>query len=341
MQSKLDQFNRAGRSLSRNDCPASEVWTDVAAGLFEPQEFFRRANHAAICSDCASLLRDALDVVGSSAPPSPELALQLKTAERGRQKKLARQMAQRSKAHLAMNSASQMGAGFRFRFFPMQALGYAAGAAAVAIGTIMFLALRPPSPEKLLIRAYADQITIELRLPGSGYGPIQVQRDQRRSPLSSPSSLLEAQYQIKRGLESHPDDPQLLREKAEADLLAGDYQPAIETLGRALRLQAHDPYLLADLATEHFSQGQATESQSDFEAALQYLGDALRLTPNDPAMLFNRAIVYERLSLYSRAIEDWELFLTLEKNDGWKKEGAERLQHVQAALQGGKAFPQK
>src|SRR5205807_372596 len=120
---------------------------------------------------------------------------------------------------------------------------------------------------------------------------------------------------------------------AEADLLNWDYQPAIETLGHALRIQPQSAKLLLDLATAHFERADATDTPADYESALQYLGDALRLSPKDPAALFNRAIVYERLFLYSSAVADWELLLTIEGDAGWKQEAQKRLNDLRTKQQ--------
>ena len=330
----LDQFRRAGQAVSRDDCPPLQVWIELAAGLLPQKETFERLNHAATCRVCAVELNYALEAMGGSSafPPErqPDLnpaglqTSELKTADESWQNSFSQQMALRSRQH---SVPSVVAPKKRSSVLHFPVWGYAAVAAVVlvSLGVGIFFRLQPATPEKLLALAYSQQRTLELRIPGAGYGPIQVQRDAKRSQLSSPGALLDAEAAIKRGLERRPEDPDLLRQKAEADLLNRDYQPAMESLAHALRIQPQSPRLLLDLATARFERGEATDNPSDYEAALQYLGDALRLSPKDPAVLFNRAIVYERLFLYSRAEEDWNLLLSVETDPGWRLEAQRRL----------------
>src|SRR5262245_15060973 len=99
---------------------------------------------------------------------------------------------------------------------------------ALAVGIVLFAWLRSASPQKLIATAYAQQRTLDLRIPDAGYAPIRVQRESSQSQFNKPAALLEAEALIQRGLEKKPDDPELLRQTAEVDLLNRDYQPAIE-----------------------------------------------------------------------------------------------------------------
>src|SRR5262249_45552769 len=159
-------------------------------------------------------------------------------------------------------------------------------------------------------------------------GPIQVERANGRSLTNSPRALLEAEVLIKKNLEKTPDDPDLLRQKAEADLLAWSYQPAIETLNHVARIRPGSFPLLMDLATAYFERAEANSSPADYQAGLEYLGQAIRQDPSNPAALFNRAIVYERLRSYDLAITDWEQFLKVEQDPQWRAEGERRLQEI-------------
>ncbi|HZD94247.1 MAG TPA: CHAT domain-containing protein, partial [Candidatus Sulfotelmatobacter sp.] len=136
--------------------------------------------------------------------------------------------------------------------------------------------------------------------------------------------------QIKSGLEKSPDDPELLRQKAEADLLAWNYQPALETLNHAARLRPDSFPLLVDTATAYFERAEANSSPADYEAGLEALGKAIRLEPSNPAALFNRAILYERLYFYDRAIADWEQLLKIEPDAQWKEEAERRLKEIRS-----------
>ena len=329
--SKLYEFGKAGRSVSGSGCFPPSVWAEIAAGLTSQDETLEHLRHASSCRSCAVELEDALDAIGSSEFPAQEIATQLETGTPEWQHKFSAQMASRSDEFAPTDKTVPITASRNFSaILRPRNWTYAALAAVViaAIGLGIFSKLRSNSPEQLIAQAYAQQRTVELRIPGAGYGPVQVERASRRSQSNSPAALLEAESIIRRQLEKTPQDPELLREKAEADLLNWDYQPAIETLGQALRLRPNSFYLLVDLATAHFERAEASSDPADYEAGLQYLGDAIRIEPNNPAALFNRAIIYERLYLYGRAIADWEQFLNVEKDAGWRKEAEKRLQEL-------------
>ncbi|HTD22035.1 MAG TPA: CHAT domain-containing tetratricopeptide repeat protein [Terriglobales bacterium] len=330
IRSRLYELGRAPGHEAQNECSASATWVELATGLLPRDETLERLKHASSCPACAEELMYALQATASSEPAPPDILQHLESGTEGWQHALAAQMASRAVFPPADMTPKVSSSRKKIWLFAPRQWAYAglAAALALAVGIGLFSYLRPSSPQKLIAIAYSQQRTVDLRIPGAGYGPIKVERANGQSQLNSPQALLEAEALIKQGLEKTPDDPNLLREKAEADLLNRDYQPAIETLNHALRLQPNSFYLLVDLATAQFERAEATSSPADYEAGLQYLGDAIRMEPNNPVGLFNRAIIYERLYLYDRAIADWEQFLKVETDPGWKKEGEQRLQQL-------------
>lgn len=312
----LDRYGKSRHSTLGAECPSVETWAEFVSGLLSQEEAENTLLHATECGACAGKLKEMLDVIGPDTPVPAELARNLKSSQSRWQRNLARQMEMRSNP-VPTTSWAWRGLGW-----------ISAAAAGILTALAGYHFLRPVAPEKLLAQAYAEQRTIELRLDDAPYGPIKVQRDRGRSQLNSPGPLLRAEVAIKRTLEKQPESPVYLREKAEVDLLNGDYQPAIETLGHALRLQPQSFAITLDLATAHFERAEATGSSGDYEACLNYLGEALRRQPGNPAALFNRAITYERLYLFESAIADWEQFLKVETDAGWKKEGEQRLQEL-------------
>ncbi len=329
----LNPFKGGDGTKANQECPQPDIWVQVAAGVLSDEDSLRYLEHAALCSACSGQLKEALEIVGPNTPPPAPIQEELKTGTPARQKKLASEMARRSRQFL--DSPAQPAVPFVKKSswtFPFPVWAYGALAAVLLLGVALAIFLQQGlgPTDRLLGQAYAQHRTVELRIPEAGYGPVRVERAPNQSHLSSPGALLEAEAAIKKGLEQHPDDPDLLRQKAEADLLNRDFQPAIETLGHALRIQPQSAKLLVDLATAHFERAEATDTPADYESALQYLGNALRLSPKDPAALFNRAIVHERLFLYSRAIADWEQFLTVEPDTGWKQEAQKRLDEIRS-----------
>jgi len=200
---------------------------------------------------------------------------------------------------------------------------------------------QPASADKLLARAYTEKRTLELRIAGARYAPLRVSRGPAASFTSRPAALLEAEALIAGQLESHPSDPAWLQAKAEADVLEGKYDAAVETLRRALELEPHSPAILTDLATAYFQRAQQEDREQDFGAAYEYLSQALKLHPDDAVALFNHAIVAEHLFLYQQALDDWEHYLRVDPGSQWAEEARKRADAVREALKehGGKAAP--
>jgi CHAT domain-containing protein/tetratricopeptide (TPR) repeat protein len=150
--------------------------------------------------------------------------------------------------------------------------------------------------------------------------------------LSRPEALLEAESLIADKIGSHPSDPSWLQAKARADLLEGRYDPAVESLRRAVQLAPKSPGLLIDLGTAYFQRGLAANQPEDYGAAYEQLSRALAIQPDDPVALFNRAIVSERQFLYRQALEDWEHYLRVDATSDWANEARERAEAVRTKL---------
>lgn len=329
--SKLHEFGKAGQAAG--ECPAPSAWGELAAGIVSQEEAAQYMRHAASCASCTDEFLYALDALGTNAPPPPDLQQLLTTATPEWQKRFAANIASNKSSirPIAQPISSGSGQGWHF-IFPRWAYAAIAAVVFLAAGIGLYFRLHTDSSETLIQEAYAQQRTVEMRIPGARYGPIQAQRAAGQSQISQPRVLLEAEVQIKRRLEKRPDDPELLREKAEADLLNWNYQAALGTLNHADRLKSSSE-LQVDLATAYFERAEATANPADYEAGLQSLGEAIRLKPDDPAALFNRAILNERLYFYGRAVADWEAFLKIEKDPGWRNEAEQRLKEIRERQQ--------
>jgi len=305
----------------------------LAVGLIPQDAALKQLEHAVTCPACAEELENALHAVGENTPVAPELQKELRTASGTWQRQFAAKIASGEISNASDTPVQRVPSRKLLPFLLRpQAMAAMAAVVLLAVGAGLIWRLRAGSPDALIRQAYAQQRTIEMRIPGAGYGPIQVERANSKSTLSSPGDLLEAEVAIKRGLEKAPEDPDLLRMKAEADLLTWNYQPAIETLNHATHIRPASFALLVDLATAYFERAEASSSPADYEAGLEYLAEAIRLEPSNPAALFNRAILYERLYFYDRAIADWEEFLKLEQDPRWRDEGQRRLKEIRSRL---------
>ncbi len=191
---------------------------------------------------------------------------------------------------------------------------------------------QPAAAGQLLARAYAEKRTLELRIAGADYAPLRVSRGPAASFTSRPEPLLKAEALIASQLESHPSDPSWLQAKAQADVLEGKYDAAVEALRRALELEPHSPALLTDLATAYFQRAQQEDRKDDLGAAYEYLSQALRLHPDDPVALFNRAIVAEHQFLYHQALDDWDRYLQVDPRSDWTGEAREAADRLRTKL---------
>jgi tetratricopeptide (TPR) repeat protein len=212
--------------------------------------------------------------------------------------------------------------------FPVPAWAYAGLASLVAV--VVPTATRPPSVDVLLARAYTEQRPFELRYAQADYGTLRVVKGSTDSSrLDRPPALLESEARIARELDAHPNDPRWLQARGRAELLDRDFDSAIADLQPHFTLRRVSTPLLTDLACAYFERAQAHGPQPDYKTALDFLNQALKMTPDDPVALFNRAIVYQRMQLYSQAIEDWRHYLGVDPNSQWAAEARKRLADVQ------------
>lgn len=179
--------------------------------------------------------------------------------------------------------------------------------------------------DRQLAEAYSEKRTLELRIAGAAYSPLRQERGPMVSALDWPESLFEADAVIHKRLTRNPSAPGWLQASARVDLLHLDFEPAIQKLQRALETQPDSPQLLIDLASGYFEQAESRRHAIDYGNAVEYLGQALSVFPDDPVALFNRAIVCEKMYLYTQATTDWEHYLKIDPKGSWSPEAARRL----------------
>lgn len=320
------------------DCPQATVWREIAAGLPQSEETLAYVEHATDCDRCAQLLREAvLEFAGLSRELTEAERKQiasLESAETKWQQKLARRITGTPLSKLNRESAPW----WRNRLsLPRQVLAAASLLVVAGVGSwIVFhqiqLRHQPAAAGNLLARAYTKKRTIEPRIAGAEFAPMKVTRGEAGSFTDRPKELLNAEALIDDQLESQPTSPAWLQAKADADMLEGKYEPAVEGLRHAVELEPHSPALLTDLATAYFQRGLSQDKKDDLGAAYENLSKALELKPNDPIALFNRAIVSEHLFLYRQAVDDWNHYLSVDPGSQWSQEARSHLDAVQQKL---------
>jgi len=188
------------------------------------------------------------------------------------------------------------------------------------------------SPDKLLARAYTEQRVLELRLTPGLHSPISRQRGQQTAGMNRPTSLLEGEAAIARGLRNSPDDGSLLAARGQANLQEWSYEAAITDMQEALDTQPKSAAVLDGLATAYFERAEAEDRFNDYGTAFELQSRALQLTPDNPMILFNRAITAARLYLFKQSIEDWQRYLSLDPSGEWSDEARQRLSEVRGLV---------
>jgi CHAT domain-containing protein/tetratricopeptide (TPR) repeat protein len=333
---QLTSLRPAESALRQSDCPGAAVWLEIAGGPTPPEETLAFIRHASWCDHCGGLLRAAVaelaDLNGELTEAERTHIASLESARAEWQQKLAQRITGTPPSEPARESAPWWQ---KWRSVPRLAMAGAGLLAMVGVGSWVVVHRndnRNQPAAELLARAYTEKRTLELRIAGAGYAPLRVSRGPAASFTSRPAALLKAEALIAGQLESHPSDPSWLQAKAQADVLEGKYDAAVEALRRALELDPDSPALLTDLATAYFQRAQSEDKKDDLGAAYEYLGQALKLHPDDPVALFNRAIVAEHLSLYQQALDDWEHYLRVDPSSPWAEEAHNRADAVRERL---------
>jgi CHAT domain-containing protein/tetratricopeptide (TPR) repeat protein len=317
-------------------CPVAGVWREIAGGVTAADETLVCIEHASRCDHCGPLLHEAVselrEVNGELTEAERRQIASLESACAEWQLRLAKRIAGTPRDREVLPWWERWGSVARL------ATAGASFLALVSAGSWIFLHEReirrnqPAAASELLARAYSEQRSLELRIAGAEYAPLRVSRGQTGSFTSRPAPLLKAEVLIASQLESHAADPAWLQAQADADVLEGKYEAAVEALRRALESEPHSPTLLTDLATAYFQRGQQEGRSEDFGAAFEYLSQALKARPDDPIALFNRAIVSEHEFLYQQALDDWEHYLRIDTGSQWAEEARNRADALREKL---------
>ncbi|MGD0414323.1 MAG: CHAT domain-containing protein [Terriglobales bacterium] len=345
---QLKSMRPAESAPRQGDCPDREVWREIAGGLTPPGQTLAYIEHASRCDYCGPQLHGAvtelIDLNGEITEAERKQIATLRSANLEWQQELAQRITGAPHSEPDGESTPWWK---RWLAVPRVAMAAASLLAVVGVGSwaiVQWVTVhrnQPAAAERLLARAYTEKRTLELRIAGADYAPLRVSRGPAASFTSRPAALLKAEALIASQLESHPSDPSWLQAQAQADVLEGKYDAAVEALRRALELDPGSPALLTDLATAYFQRAQQEDRKDDFGAAYEYLSRALKVHPDDPVALFNRAIVAEQEFLYQQALDDWEHYLRVDAGSQWAEEAHNRANAVREKLKehGSKVTP--
>jgi len=334
VQSEILRMRAPDPSPMTPECIGDAEWLEVAAGQYPAAKTRELMKHAAQCGHCGPLLKNAAEALVDEKTPDEEAWLaSLRSARPEWRKKMAETLRNSAGAKDRSRAKEEGGQWWQaLSFWPRPAFAVAGIAAVVVAGWLAARMLRPPSAEQLLAQAYTERRTLEVRIPGAKFAPMRVERGAGGSNLDKPTSLLKAEALIGDSLRKHPNDPLWLQAKGRADLLDGNYESAIKSLQRALEIKPDSPQLLTDLASAYFERAEAADRAIDYGNAIETLGKALAKSPDDAVALFNRALICERIFLYTQAVDDWQHYLRIDPLGEWADEARKRLAALQEKL---------
>jgi CHAT domain-containing protein len=334
----------APKLLSRGThCPAEGVWPRLAVGLIQGEEAEDYVTHAAECDWCGPLLKNSMeDLSQDLTVEEQEVLAKLSSASPQWQREMGHKMAEANeKAAFTAADAEGLASAKRSSVEKLaSSLGWRskiawAGLGLAVMATAVWFTLlktREADVNQLLAKAYTEQRTFELRMPGAKYGPMRVERGNERSRLAKPTSLLDAEAVIAHVLAKDPENAAVLQMRGRAELIEWNTEAAIETLKRALDLKPEFLSLKLDLATAYFERAAAKNRPLDYGTAIQLLGEVLAKNPDDPVALFNHAIACEEMFMYQQAMEDWGHYLQIDSAGGWAIEARQHLDRLRKKL---------
>jgi hypothetical protein len=282
---------------SQITCPTERQWDELAAGLIRDEQAMDMTGHAATCERCASLLRASLDIfqeegqISAMAPPNEPIIMDR-----------------------------------RPRWIPMSI----AATLIAGLGVLQIVRNRNESdPLRQLAEAYAENRTMEFRIPDASFGPPHTTRGPgSRADLTK--RLLEVEAQIGRHLEGNPRNALWLHAKGRLLLLENHPREAVEALNDSRRANPNPPSLWIDLAS---AEAQLAVVQGDRTLLLDALGlldRAVQADSGKATALFNRALVLEQLGRKQEAIGSLERLLTIEPSPPWSEESRRILARLKS-----------
>ena len=325
-----DIFDLLGprHEASRLDgCPSPDTWIDFERRIVDPKERDEILVHASRCNSCGRILAELLDGEDSDEIEEAEPVADARWVTLMAERMTGAPPVPESVRVIPLRRTVKRGKWI----WPLAAMLILGVTSAILMYQNGWPKHQPPF--ELLAKAFTAERPNELRFPDANYAPVRVNRGSgSRSNLDEPRALLDSEAEIARELEDHPDDPDWLDAKARAELFRGNSGAARKSLERALDTRPGSVVIERDMASAWFESGEAGGGSPDFGRAAELFSRVLRKDPHDPIALFNRAVTYERMSLFQQAKNDWQKYLQLQPRGGWSEEARRRLNEVNEKL---------
>jgi hypothetical protein len=243
---------------SPTDCPPTEKWLEMAAGLVPEGEASDLLTHAKYCGLCADQLKAAIEDVGATTLDEDLASLNSSTPEW--QDSLADRLSALKESENRIKIVPPP------RRWPRWQPAIWGVAAAVLI-TVATLCLRywPRNDDELLAGAYNQQRRTSLRLPGGD--PVPLASTTRGGSDATPVDLLKLKLRAQEHLNKNPNDAYWQRVLGRVALVEGDGEEARRKFEVASALSPTLPGLKFDLAAAYFETGEATGDPAQYAHA--------------------------------------------------------------------------
>jgi tetratricopeptide (TPR) repeat protein len=317
-------------------CISEDEIYRLAAGSLSPDVASKLFLHIRDCLQCSQALKQAihdLDLVNSPAiDPS---ALRSSTPEW--QHQLASKLADErsSRTTLVGSPAKASNLLHKRSFWVLGSI-----AATVIIASALTILYRPnQNVERLLAASYNIQRLTDLRIAGAQPVPLySPQRGATSEPLPS-VQLLEAKIEVQKHLEKSPSDAYWHQVMGRIALVEhnGDAARSAFELASALNKSNQPlPGIELDLADAYYEIGETHNDPIQYAYATNLYGQFIDDSedPNRKDLLsiayYNRALSWEKQSVYSEALKDYKAALAEEKSAEWRHDIQVRIERLEA-----------
>jgi CHAT domain-containing protein len=314
------------------DCPSERTLLELAGGILTTETAERLLDHITGCDHCGPAFERVAGIFAPQGGPEEERVLRnLESASGIWQKRLAGRL----------KASPQQPPRVTFRW-----LAFATVAAIALVLSFALFHRKTPNDrlqaERLLAEVYGEGRSMDVRMIDAPYSATATGTrgdESKQSVFTRPVKLRKAEDLISDNIELHPDAPVWQELQARADIVEGRFYPAIKTLEALRETNPEDDSVKLDLAVAYFQRAQAaTKSNDSNNADLDYgrgvdlLGQVLSKHPDNAVALFNRALMLEKLQLFSEAAKDWDHYLRIDSNSAWAREARDHLSSLNVPI---------
>lgn len=314
-------------------CPPESVWRELMTDTQEDAADSHSAallTHASHCAHCSRLLAQAIqNSPGISTPEEAAWLESLPSSTPKGQRRLAETMQRVAAGEVRPQPRALDSSRRSWNWFSWQTVALGGVSLVLLCGALWFT-LREPSDKQLLAAAYDQHRLTELRL-GQGHAvPLESPTRGASTDVSS-TELLKIKLRTQQRLQATPDDATVRQTLGRIALVEHDGAAAVRDFEMAQALSPDLPGLNLDLASAYFEIAESSGQSLDYARAIDYFGKHLKAVGGkDSAALFNRGLAWERQSVYTEAIKDYEAALAQEKDQGWRAEIERHLKQVRS-----------